>query len=189
MSLKENVEYIKEEISTQETFLEKFLQFEKFYKKYKKVIFGVVTVSALSFVGFAVSDYIKEQNLIRDNMMFNNVLSNNQDKISLEYLKQNNQKLYNLALYMQNKSNSTDLEFLKELSIYSEAIKENNVDKLSSISIKQNFLLKDFAIFNKALIQAKNGNYKEAKETLSIIPITSEIRELVNILNHFLLTK
>ncbi|MEA3315649.1 MAG: hypothetical protein U9Q30_07345 [Campylobacterota bacterium] len=189
MSLKENVDYIKEEISTQETFLEKFLQFEKFYKKYKKVIFGVISVSVLSFIGLTISDYVKEQDLIRDNMMFNKVLSNGEDKISLEYLKQNNQQLYKLAIYIKTKDSSTDLEFLKELSIYSEAIKENNIDKISSVSVKEDFLLKDFAIFNKALIQAQNGKYKEAKETLSVIAITSDIRELVDMLNHFLLTK
>lgn len=189
MSLKENVDYIKEEISTEETFLEKFLQLEKFYKKYKKAIFGVVAVSFLSFVGVTISNYIKEQNLIQDNIMFNKVLSNSKDNVSLEYLKQNNQKLYKLAIYMNNKDSSTDLEFLKDLRIYTKAIKENNIDKISSVILHQDFLLKDFAIFNKALIQAENKQYKEAKETLSAISITSNIRELVNMLNHFLLTK
>lgn len=189
MSLKENVDYIKEEISTEETFLEKFLQLEKFYKKYKKVIFGVASISFLFFIGVNISNYIKEQDLIKDNMMFNKVLSNNEDKISLEYLKQNNQQLYKLAIYMKNKDSATDLEFLKELSIYSKAIKENNIDKISSVSVKQDFLLKDFAIFNKALIQAQNKQYKEAKETLSVIAITSDVRKLVDMLNHFLLTK
>lgn len=55
--------------------------------------------------------------------------------------------------------------------------------------MQKEFLLKEFAIFNKALIEAKNGKYEEAKNTLKLVPTQSSAYELVKILNHYLLTK
>ena len=55
--------------------------------------------------------------------------------------------------------------------------------------MQNNFLLKEFAIFNKALILAQDGKYKEAKIALNLIPSTSKASELSNILKHYLLTK
>ena len=55
--------------------------------------------------------------------------------------------------------------------------------------MENNFLLKEFAIFNKALILANEGKYQEAKDTLKLIPETSQVKDLVTLLNHYLITK
>jgi hypothetical protein len=55
--------------------------------------------------------------------------------------------------------------------------------------MQNNFLLKEFAIFNKALILTKDGKYKEARIALNLIPPTSKATELSNLLKHHLLTK
>ena len=189
MSLKENIDYIKEEVSAQESLMESTFKLEQFYKKYKIFIIGTVSLAAVAFVGLSVLDYVNEQNRIKDNQAFNILLENPSDKKSLEYLKTNNKELYEIAIYMNDKSKNTNVEFLKELSIYSKAIKQNNIDKLATVAQKQNFLLKDFAIFNKALIQAQNGKYQDAKETIKLIPVASSMASLSSMLEHFLLTK
>ncbi len=189
MSLKENVDYIKEEISTQESFIEKFFKVEQFYKKYKLVLIGSVVVIIFASISVSISSYYTEQNLIKDNKAFNVILTDKTNTTALEHLKENNQKLYNLALYVNNKEQSTEIEFLKELTIYAKAIQSNSIDELSSISQNQKFLLKDFAIFNKALLQALNGSYQDAKESLKLIPVDSSVTQLANILTHHLLTK
>ena len=189
MSLKENIDYIKEEVSAQETFMEKTFKLEQFYKKYKVLILGSVTLVIVSFIGSSAINYQKEQNRIKDNQSFNILLENPKDKDALSYLKSNNKKLYEIILYMNDKSKNNDLEFFKELSEYSQAIKSENIDKLASVSQKQNFLLKDFAIFNKALLQAKNGNFQDAKESIKLISTKSSVASLSNMLEHYLLTK
>lgn len=55
--------------------------------------------------------------------------------------------------------------------------------------MQKDFLLKEFAIFNRALILTKEGKFEEAKDTLKLIPQTSQVKDLVSILNHYLLTK
>lgn len=189
MSMKENVNYIKEEISTQESFLENFLKIEKFYKKYKKVIFSTLGALALGFVGVSTMDYISNQNKLEANAAFNTLLENPNDQNALNTLKSKNPKLYDIAVHLNDRSKSVDVEFLKELSVYSAAVEKNSVNDISTAVQSQKFLIKDFAMFNKALIEAQNGKYKESKETLKMIPVTSSLASLVAMLEHFLLTK
>ena len=189
MSLKENINYIKEEVSAQESFMEKFFHIEKFYKKYKITIIGVIVILLMVFIGNSVIQYQSEKNNLKANEIFNNLINNPTNKQGLDELKEIDNKLYKLALYMQDKTKATDIQFFKELSLYSNAIKENNIDKISSVIHNQNFLLKDFAIFNKALIQAQNGKYKDAKESLKLISSKSSILNLSKMLEHFLITK
>jgi hypothetical protein len=130
-----------------------------------------------------------QQNKLAVNKAFNILLENPNDKNAIIILKENNPKLLKVASFIQDSSKTNDIEFLKELSLYSLAIKENNIDKISTVSQNQNFLLKDFAIFNKALIQAKNKKYQDSKESLKLISETSEIAALSKLLEHYLLTK
>ena len=65
----------------------------------------------------------------------------------------------------------------------------SDIGKLLTECELNKFLLKEFAIFNKALILAKDGKYKEAKIALNLIPPTSKATELSNLLKHYLLTK
>jgi hypothetical protein len=189
MSLKENINYIKEEISAEENYMEKFFKTEQFLKKYKKIVYGLTAVIIVSTIGFYASSYIALQNKIKTNQAFNSLLENPNDKNAIAILKENNPKLLKISVFMQDQTKTTDVEFLKELNLYSLAIKENNIDKLSSVSQSQDFLLKDFATFNKALIQTKNKKYQNAKESLKLISTTSQIAALSKMLNHFLLTK
>ena len=189
MSLKENINYIKEEVSAQESLMENTFKLEQFYKKYKKVILGSAVALVIAFVSISVMDYTAEQNKIKANEAFNLLVENPTDKEALKYLETNDKNLYQLAIYMNDNNKETNVEFLKELSIYSKAIEKSSMDEISSITQNQNFLLKDFAIFNKALIQTQNGKYIDAKESLKLIPKTSSIVTLTNMLEHFLITK
>ena len=189
MSLKENINYIKEEVSAQESLMENTFKLEQFYKKYKVMILGAASLVIIAFIGISVSNYSIEQNKIKDNEMFNLVLEDQKNTEALKYLESNNKKLYNIAIYMGDKSKDINLEFLTELSTYSKAIEKNSIDDISAISQKQNFLLKDFALFNKALIQTQNGKYQDAKESLMLISGKSTVATLSNILSHYLLTK
>lgn len=189
MSLKENVDYIKNEVSAQESMLENVFKVEKLYKKYKGVIFGTVALVVVALIGTTTMEYMDEQNKIEANTLFNKVLENPNDTASLNELKSKNQKLYEIAQFKNNQSANVNVDFFKELAAYSQAMEKSEINKISQISQNQNFLLKDFAVFNKALIQAQNGKYKESKETLKLIPVTSNISGLSKTLEHFLITK
>ncbi|WP_321313912.1 tetratricopeptide repeat protein [Halarcobacter sp.] len=193
MSLKDNVNYVKDEISSEEKFLESFVKVERFYKKNKIVIISVVVIIIALVIGFFVTKSIQESNKIEANIALNKVLDNPKDNEALNILKDKNKNLYEIAQYLNSKKEGkvidVDVKFLKDLTAYQKALEENSAEKLNSVSMQNDFLLKEFAIFNKAVILTENGKYKEAKNTLKMIQSDSKVNDLVNILKHYLATK
>jgi len=191
MSLKENMNYIKQEISSEEKFFESFFKVEKFWKKYKLIII-VLIASIIAYYSFInISSYIKEQNNIEANIAYNKLINNSSDKKSMDILKQKNKILLELAIYKNSKDTtlSNNIIYLKQISMFNKAIKENDLKVIESLIIDPNFVLRDYAIFNKALILSNNKNYNKAKETLQLIPDNSSVKSLSNLLAHYLLTK
>lgn len=193
MSTKENLDYIKEELSSEEKFLESTVKAERFFKKYKTIIIGVVAVAVIAVIGNSVNNYMNEQSKNEANIAFNKLLLDPNDAEALSTLKSNNEKLYEIATYLkakkEGKIEQINVTYLKELTQYEKALDSADVTAISSISLNSDFLLKENAIFNKALLEAKNGNYKASKETLSQIPQNSKINDLVTLLRHFLASK
>ena len=189
MSLKEDIDGIKKELSTEESFLESFLKVEKFYKNNKTAIIAGITAVIIGIIGFYTYSYIQLQEKIKVNIAFNKVLENPTDEKAMEDLKIKSEKLYQIAQFMEKGNSKSDNEFLNQLSIYTEAISKNNTMELGSIAQNQNFLLKDFALLNKAIIEAKKGEYNKAKESLKVIPTNSDAKVLVQMLQHYLMTK
>ena len=193
MSIKENVDYVKEELNSQEKFLESFVKGERFYKKYRTLIFASIAIIVIGSIGLVIKNSVDESNKVEANLAFNKVLQNSNDKEALELLKNKNEKLYEVALFLQakneNKAANINIPVLKELAAYQVALSNKNVDELSNLSMQGDFLLKEFALFNKALLLSNEGKYEDAKTVLKLIPQTSKAFELANLLNHYLLTK
>ena len=193
MSIKENVDYVKTELSSEEKFLENFVRSERFFKKYKTLILSFIIIVIVGFIGVFIKTKIDESNKFEANLAFNKVLENNNDTKALADLKAKNKDLYEIALYLQAKKEAktieTNVPLLKELSKYETALVNKSIAELDNLSMQSDFLLKDFAIFNKALFLANEGKFAEAKTTLALIPQTSKAFELAKLLNHYLLTK
>ncbi|RXJ76314.1 hypothetical protein CRV03_09435 [Arcobacter sp. F155] len=193
MSLKENVDYVKEELNSEEKFLEGFVRVERFYKKYKIIIILALIVIIGLVIGLYATKTIQASNKLDANIAFNKLMENPDDAEAKSTLKDKSQQLYEVALYAQSlekgQFNETELRYFKQLVAYQKALEEQNIDKLNEVSMEKDFLLKEFAIFNKALIQAKEGKYEDAKATLNLIPADSQVNNLVTALKHYLVTK
>jgi tetratricopeptide (TPR) repeat protein len=193
MSLKENVDYVKQELNSEEKFLEGFVKVERFYKKYKTLILGLIAILIIAGIALVVKSNIDESNKLEANLAFEKILKNPEDKDAMAKLKETNTNLYNIATYLVAKDKGelvkVNVPYLKELATYQEAVKNNSISELNNVSMENNFLLKEFAIFNKALLLANEGKFEEAKTTLNLIPNTSKANDLANLLNHYLVTK
>ena len=193
MSIKENVDYVKTELSSEEKFLENFVKSERFFKKYKTLIFGIIAATIIGFVVVFVKNILYESNKLEANIAFKKVLENSNDSQALATLKNKNEKLYDIAKYLQaqkeGKSVDVNLPMLKELSKYENALANKSISELDNLSMQNDFLLKEFAIFNKALFLTNEGKFDEAKAALKLIPENSRAFELAKMLNHYLLTK
>ena len=193
MSIKENVDYVKTELSSEEKFLENFVKGERFFKKYKTLIFGFIAVIFIGIITVFIKNNIDESNKFEANIAFNKVLENSNDSQALADLKEKSPQLYDVAIFLQakNESKQTDINvpLLKELSKYQTALANKSISELDNLSMQKDFLLKEFAIFNKALLLTNEGKFNEAKTSLALIPETSKAHELAKLLNHYLLTK
>ena len=61
MALKEEIEYIKQEISTEEKFFESFFKLEKFYKKHKIKIISIIGLVIITVAGYGINDYLQKK--------------------------------------------------------------------------------------------------------------------------------
>lgn len=193
MSIKENVDYVKTELSSEERFLENFVKSERFFKKYKTLIFGLIIAIIIGTIAILIKNITDKSNKFEANIAFSKVLENSNDTQALATLKEKNRQLYDVALFLQTKKDAQsvdiNLPILKELSKYQVALNNKSISELDNLSMQNDFLLKDFAIFNKALFLTNEGKFAEAKTTLTLIPQTSKAYELAKLLNHYLLTK
>jgi len=189
VSLKDDINGVKKELGAEESFLESFLKVEKFYKKNKTAIIGGITAVLIGVVGFYTYSYLQLQEKIKINITFNKVLDNPNDEKAMAALKTQSQKLYEVAQFMKTSNSKSNNEFLNQLSLYTEAISKNDPTALGIVAQDQNFLLKDFAVLNKAIIEAKNNEFAKAKESLKLIPANSDAKVLVQMLQHYLMTK
>lgn len=192
MSIKENVDYIKSELSSEEKLLEGFVKSERFFKKYKNLLIALIVAIVIGSIIYFVKKSFDESNKYESNILLNNYLEKGDEK-ALQSLKDKNNSLYEIALYLKarqdGKSAEISLPILKELSEFELAKNKNDIEALDKLSMKGDFLLKDYALFNKALILTNEGKYQEAKDTIAKISNDSRTIELVNLLNHYLLTK
>jgi primosomal protein N' len=193
MSIKDNVDFIKDELSAEEKFFENFFKLENIWKKYKKAIVAVGVVAVISFVGSSIYNYVQTQNKIEANNAYSVLQENPSDTKAKETLKQIDQNLYALSQYVQNNKNKTysdiDAQFLDKIAKYNIAIEKGDQKTIDQLILDDKFLLNDYATFQKALLQAINKDYKGAKKTIALIPENSAVSQLSNQLKHFLLTK
>lgn len=193
MSIKQNVEHIKTELSNEEKFLESFVKVERFYKKYKNLLLVSVVVIVVAVAGISINNYLGAANKTAANEAFSTLLEDMNNSQAMEILKDKNPKLAQIIeakkAKIEGKSVSIDVQYLKELELYNEAIKNQDAEKLSQVLMQNDFTLKEYALFQKALILAQRENYKEAKEILEQIPQDSQVQQLASTLKHFLLTK
>ena len=192
MSIKDDVNYIKNELSSEEKFLESFVKTERFFKKYKKLIFGLIILAIVGSVVCLVKTKLDEKNRCEANIALSNFLENGNQN-SLNQLKEKNRDLYEIALYLDAKNEfknaDINLKYLKELLDFQVALLNSNQSELDLVSKKADFLLKDYAIFNQALILVNNQKYAEAREILGKISQDSRAFELATLLKHYLVTK
>ena len=192
MSIKDDVNYIKNELSSEEKFLESFVKTERFFKKYKKLIVVLIIAVIVGSIAFLVKTKLDEKNLYEANIALSNFLENGNQN-SLDELKEKNRDLYEIALYLDAKNEfknaDINLKYLKELLDFQVALLNSNQSDLDAVSKKADFLLKDYAIFNQALILVNNQKYAEAREILGKISQDSRAFELATLLKHYLVTK
>ena len=196
MGLKENVEAIKQELSTEEQFLESVIKAEGFFKKYKKLLIALTAVIVVAALAYGVTDYIKNKNLREANEALAALQANPKDSAALDTLKSKNPALYALFSFSQAvKSNDVkkleEIEkslkdpVLKDLAAFQSASLKEDEKALTAYAQKQDAMLREIAVLDDAFLLFQQGKSKEAREMLNQIPVTSTLYQVVQSFMHY----
>jgi hypothetical protein len=195
VSIKEQMEYAKEELTQDEKLLAGLIKAERFYKRNKTMILALVAILVFGGVGYGVMGYMKEQKLLTANEAFLALKADPTDKKALETLKKENPALAELVLADRaiREGDTKTLERLEsskdpvvaDLASYHLGVLEKRADVLKNYRMKSGALLKDFALFDEAYLLMKEGKVKEARERLAMITENSPLKPVAKMLGHY----
>jgi len=195
LSLKENIEMVKEELTSEEKFFEKAVVTEKFVKKYKKVMIGSVVAITLFVAGNITYNINKEHTLKAANEVLLQLQANPKDEATLATLDSLSPTLHDVWVYSQAvvAKNVTELEKLQsskalligDLSAYEAAQNLQDLNKLENYSEKQNAIYRDLAQVQAAIILMKEKKLDEAHAKLSMISSSSPLAQVSRALMHY----
>lgn len=195
MSIKENIQTLKDELNSEEKLFESALRTERFVKKYQKPLMASV-ISLLLIVGGAIAYQAYDNASIESsNAALNTLLVNPIDKSALKTLENKNTKLYELytlskaikesdikSLELLQKSQSTEIA---DIATYETAVLRADHTALENYTKKQGGMYQDMALLETAVVMIQKGDSKSAQNQLAMIKEDSAIFPMAQMLSHF----
>lgn len=183
MAIKEDLKSIKEELNTQEQFLENIIKSERFIKKYKKPLIVTLVLAILIVGSYYVNNFIKEKNFKAANEAYAALITNPGDSKAKATLKEKDISLY--ALYefkrsLENNDTATLNSLINEPidPILKEIIKSQTNEQSGQILSNYKTVLKGYELI-------KDNKIEEAKIEFKKIPLNSQLQPIVKNLEHY----
>jgi len=195
LSLKNDLDMVKEELNSEEKFFEKAVMTEKFVKKYKNIMIASFVVIVLFIVANIAYDVNKQSTLDAANATLLELQSDSKNEAAVARLESLSPVLHDVWLYSQavvNKDIAT-LESLKnskatlvsDLASYELAVESKEVSKLDAYALKQESIYKDLARVQSAVLLIENKKIDEAHQKLSLITVDSPLAQVAASLMHY----
>jgi len=195
LSLKENINMVKQELNSEEKFFEKAVITEKFIKKYKNLLIVSIVVVITLVVANIAYDVNSSNKITEANNALAILQKDATNTQANSELKKLSPELYDAWRFSQAVANK-DLLILKELqdskallisdiSKYELAQSEQSIEKLDSYALTQDAIFKDLALVQSAIILMNNNKVDEAREKLSNISNSSPLLKLSKVLMHY----
>ncbi len=186
---------VKDELNSEEKFFEKAVMTERFVKKYKKPLIGLV-VAIVVIVTANIGYNISENNRIESaNSTLATLQKNPKDALALARLESLSPVLHDAWVYSQavGDKNSAELEKLKnskaivvnDIAGYEAAQNKQNLSELEAYSQKQNAIYRDLAMVMSAIILMQENKIDEAHTKLSMITTNSPFAQVASALMHY----
>ena len=186
MSIQDDVNYVKKELSGDEKVLESAFKLESLYKKYKFQLWGVIVVLILFFGGQAAISALHEAKLVKANEAFLALQSNSDDTNALKVLQENNPALLELYNYAQAVKKE-DIKALESLTSSSNSVIADASGYTAGVLKKKpvdSKLYKEMALFEEAYLSILAGDVKTAQNKLELIDERSSLSVIKEFLKH-----
>jgi len=186
VSLKDDVKYVKEELSSDEKILESAFRLEQFYRKHRIKIYALLAVLILGGGGkLAYDSYQDHQRLVANEALLR-LEKNPTDTQALTELKSANPRLYTLYRYsvavesgkvgLLKETAASDDSRVADLSRYHEAVLSSRAGDSRYYS--------DLSKVEKAYLALKAGRKEEARQVLALIGENSPVAGVARLLRH-----
>ncbi|GIT99061.1 hypothetical protein [Sulfurovum sp. TSL1] len=186
MSIKDDVNYVKRELSGDEKVLESAFKLESLYKKYKFQLWGVIVVVILFFGGRSVMSVLHEAKLEKANEAFLTLQRNRDDTDALKVLQENNPALLELYHYAQAVKKE-DVKTLESLSSSTNSVVADASAYTAGVLNKKpvdSKLYKEMSLFEEAYLAILAGDAKTAQNKLELIDDRSSLSVIKEFLKH-----
>jgi len=195
LSLKNDIEMVKEELNSEEKFFEKAVITEKFVKKYKNLMIGAV-VAIVVVVGANIAyDLNKQSQITAANEALLTLSKDAQNSEALLTLKSISPDLYDVWIYSTavakkdlvtiKELKSSSAVMVSDLASYELAQDAKDVASLESYASKQNAVYKDLALVQSAIIHMNNSEIQKAHDKLKQVAPQSSLNKIAAALLHY----
>ena len=177
---------VKKELSSDEKVLENVFKLETIYKKYKFIVWAVVVGILAFFVGRSVLQSMNESKLIDANTAFMTLQKDPKDGQALATLKEKNPKLFELYTYTQAVKNEDKNKLASLATSSNEIVSDASAYAENTLNAKpqESQLYKEMALYEEAYLAIKAKNMKLAKDKLDLIGENSPLHVLAALLKH-----
>ncbi|EOJ0332398.1 hypothetical protein ACMZVO_000627 [Campylobacter jejuni] len=187
MGLKDNLKAVKNELNTEEQFIENFIKGERFIRKYKFYISAVVIILVAWFAGNFIISKINNYKTKEANEIYANLIQDPSNKNLLEQLKNKNTNLYTIFLLKENINDLNNTAFQNELKqIYKNAQTNTLLKNIIALSLgDKSIFLKNYDKLLEAYKLLEQNKIEEANVLLSQIKENSSLNQIAKNLKHY----
>ncbi len=194
MSLKENIEMVKEELNSEEKFFESAVKAERLWGKYKTLIIGGVAGIVAVVVISAVNDAKKEADAVASSKALAALQIGPNSAAEAELASLNPKLLsawkFSTAIAANDTAaletlKASDDAIISDLARYELAALQSDAAQLQSYASSQKAIYKDLAILESALLLIKNNQTEQAHQKLSLISQDSPLHKVAKSLMHY----
>ena len=187
MGLKDNLKAVKNELNTEEQFIENFIKGERFIRKYKFYISAVVIILVAWFAGNFIISKINDYKTKEANEIYANLIQDPSNKNLLEQLKNKNTNLYTIFLLKENINDLNNTAFQNELKqIYNNAQTNTLLKNIIALSLgDKSIFLKNYDKLLEAYKLLEQNKIEEANVLLSQIKENSNLNQITKNIKHY----
>ncbi|ECL2746509.1 hypothetical protein FSR06_02250 [Campylobacter jejuni] len=187
MGLKDNLKAVKNELNTEEQFIENFIKGERFIRKYKFYISAVVIILVAWFAGNFIISKINDYKTKEANEIYANLIQDPSNKNLLEQLKNKNTNLYAIFLLKENINDFNNTTLQNELKqIYNNAQINTLLKNIIALSLgDKSIFLKNYDKLLEAYKLLEQNKIEEANVLLSQIKENSSLNQIAKNLKHY----
>lgn len=195
MSLKENIDMVKEELNSEEKFFESAVKVERFVKKYRNAMIGAVSAIVVLVIANTLYEADKASTAEAANKAYATLLKNSDDKVAQAELQKLNSDLYDIWMLSVAVSGKDEAALSKlttskapvvaDIASYELAAISQDPAKLDSYSLRQQAVYKDMAAVEDAMLLLKEKKIDAAHSKLAMVAADSPLYQIAQLLLHY----